>query len=82
MSELHIVGIDLAKRVFHLHGADHAGNVLFRKKLTRPQFQAFLAGLPICVIAMEACGSAHHWGRVASLAGHEVRRDRQVVAVC
>lgn len=73
MSELHIVGVDLAKRVFHLHGTDLAGNVLFRKKLTRPQFEAFLAELPICTVAIEACSSGHHWGRVASLAGHEVR---------
>ena len=40
MTKLHIVGVDLAKRVFHLHGADIAGNVLFRKKLTRSQFEA------------------------------------------
>ncbi|MGY9048775.1 hypothetical protein P775_00365 [Puniceibacterium antarcticum] len=73
MSELHIVGVDLAKRVFHLHGTDLTGNVLFQKKLTRPQFEAFLADLPICMIAMEACGSAHHWGRVATQHGHEVR---------
>lgn len=73
MSELHIVGIDLAKHVFHLHGADLAGNVLFRKKLTRPQFEAFLGDLPSCIVAMEACGSAHHWGRVASGSGHDVR---------
>lgn len=73
MSELHIVGIDLAKRVFHLHGTDFAGNTLFRKKLTRAQFEAMLADLPICIIAMEACGSAHHWGRLASRIGHEVR---------
>lgn len=73
MSELHIVGVDLAERVLHLHGTDLAGNVLFRKKLTRPQFETFLGDLPICTIAMEACGSAHHWGRIASKNGHEVR---------
>ena len=73
MSDLHIVGVDLSKRVFHVHGADLVGNVLFRKKLTRPQFEAFLAELPKCIVAMEACGSAHHWGRVAGHSGHVVR---------
>ena len=71
MSELHIVGVDLAKRVFHVHGADSAGRMLFRQKLTRPQFEAFLAELPACIVAMEACGSAHHWGRLAGRLGHE-----------
>ena len=73
MSELFIVGIDLAKRVFQLHGADAAGKALYRKRLSRAQFAGFLAGTPRCIIAMEACASAHHWGREAQSAGHEVR---------
>jgi hypothetical protein len=43
MSEVTIIGVDLAKRVFQLHGAHHDGSVAFRKKLSRGQFLAFLA---------------------------------------
>ena len=53
------VGLDLAKYIFQLHGADSAGAVVFRKKLRRGQLLAFLATLPPCTVAMEACGSAH-----------------------
>ena len=73
MSELHVVGVDLAKRVFHVHGADRNGRALFAKKLTRPQFERFVAELPPCIVAMEACASAHHWGRSAIRHGHDAR---------
>ena len=63
MSEVTIIGVDLAKRVFQLHGAQHDGSVAFRKKLSRGQFLAFLAQQPKCLIAMEACATAHGWGR-------------------
>jgi transposase len=67
------VGLDLAKHVFQLHGADRNGAVLLRKKLRRDQLLAFFAELPRCVVAMEACGGAHHWGREISRLGHEVK---------
>ncbi|MEP4037923.1 IS110 family transposase [Pseudophaeobacter sp.] len=51
-----------------VHNVDY---VKFRQKLTRPQFQKVLSELPSCIVAMEARGSAHHWGRVAQAAGHE-----------
>jgi len=73
MENLHILGVDLAKRTFAVCGTDKRAYVLFRKKLTRSQFHKMLHELPPCIIAMEACGSAHHWGRVAHSAGHEVR---------
>lgn len=73
MSELHILGVDLAKRTFAACGTCNEGYVIFRKKLTRPQFQKMLSDLPPCIIAMEACSSAHHWGRMARAAGHDVR---------
>jgi transposase len=60
---LAILGIDLAKSVFHLHGADARGHTVLRKRLSRPQLPSFLANLPRCIVAMEACGSAHYWGR-------------------
>jgi transposase len=73
MNEVSIIGIDLAKRVFQLHGAASDGSVVFRKKLTRAQLLPFLARQPACMVAMEACGTAHHWGREAAKLGHEVR---------
>ena len=63
MNQVNTVGLDLAKYIFQLHGADSAGAVVFRKKLRRGQLLAFLATLPPCTVAMEACGSAHYWGR-------------------
>ncbi|WP_353853310.1 hypothetical protein [Shinella sp.] len=73
MEEVSIVGVDLAKQVFQVHGAAADGRVLFRKKLSRSQFPRFMAGLRPCVIAMEACGTAHYWGREFASMGHDVR---------
>ncbi len=73
MSEVFIIGVDLAKRVFQIHGANTTGKVIYRKKLSRPQFTKFLNGQARCSVAMEACASAHHWGRAAFATGHEVR---------
>lgn len=73
MEDLHILGVDLAKRTFAVCGTSKQAYVKFRKKLTRPQLQKTLLELPPCVVAMEACGSAHYWGRMAEAAGHEVR---------
>ena len=68
-----IIGLDLAKRSFQAHGALADGSVAFRKKLTREKVLGFFAERPRCIVAMEACGSAHHWGRAIRDAGHEVR---------
>jgi transposase len=73
MNEVSIVGVDLAKQVFQVHGAAADGRVLFRKRLSRPQFAKFMAALPRCVVAMEACGTAHYWGRELAGHGHDVR---------
>ena len=73
MDEVSIIGIDLAKRSFQLHGARADGSVAFRKKLSRRKVLAFLAAQPRCVVAMEACASAHYWGREIMKLGHEVR---------
>ena len=67
-----VVGIDLAKRVFQLHGVDEAGRVVVRKKLTRAKLMAFVSQLEPCVIGMEACGGAHYWGREFRRFGHQV----------
>lgn len=73
MEEVTIVGIDLAKNVFQLHGAAADGSVLFRKKLTRPQFQRFMAAHPPCTVATEACPGAHYWAREMTRLGHDVK---------
>jgi transposase len=73
MSEISIIGIDLAKNVFQLHGMMADGSVAFRRKLSRARLLPFLAEHPACLVAMEACASAHHWGREIGKLGHDVR---------
>jgi transposase len=73
MSEITTVGLDLAKNVFQAHGADASGRAVLRKKLRRDQVLDFFGRLPPCVVAMEACGGAHFWGREIGKLGHEVR---------
>ena len=73
MGEVSTIGIDLAKNVFQVHGADASGAVLFRRKLRRHQLLTFFAGQKPCTVAMEACGSAHHWAREIGRLGHTVR---------
>jgi transposase len=73
MGEVSTIGLDLAKSVFQVHGADASGAVLFRKKLRRHQVLTFFAAQPPCTVAMEACGSAHHWAREIGRLGHQVR---------
>lgn len=73
MSEVSIIGVDLAKQVIQLHGAAADGRALFRKKLSRPQFAKFMASQGPCIVAMEACGTAHYWGRELSRLGQDVR---------
>ncbi len=73
MSEVTIIGVDLAKRVFQLHGARINGSAAYRKKLSRGQLLAFVAQQPKFLIAMEACATAHGWGREFEKLGHDVR---------
>jgi transposase len=73
MTEVSIVGVDLAKQAFQLHAAARDGSVVFRRKLSRSKFVEAMAKLPRCVVAMEACATAHYWGRVLGAQGHEVR---------
>lgn len=67
-----LVGIDLAKDVFQLHGNDAKGKTVFRKKVRRGQLLVTLATLPRCTIAMEACSGAHWLARKAMALGHTV----------
>lgn len=68
-----VIGVDLAKRVFQLHGATAAGYVMFRKKLTREQFRLFMAEHPHCVAVFEGCGSASCWAREMAKLGHDAK---------
>lgn len=68
-----MIGVDLAKNVFQLHGASLTGHLKFRKKLSRLQFRKFMTEHPSAVIVMEACGSAHYWAREMVWLGHEVK---------
>ena len=71
--ELHTIGIDLGKRVFHLVGLNLRGEVVVRKKFSRKQLLYFTANLKVELVGMEACGGAHFLGRVLREQGHEVR---------
>jgi transposase len=68
-----MIGIDTAKSVFQLHGVDATGKVQLRRKLRRAELIAFFEQQPRCTVVMEACGAAHHWARVLSGLGHEVK---------
>jgi len=67
------VGIDLAKNLFQVHAVDERGKAVLRKQLRRAQVAVFFGNLPPCVIGMEACASAHYWGRTLQRFGHTVR---------
>src|SRR5208282_5920928 len=71
--EVTTIGIDLAKSVFAVSGADSSGRVVMRRQLRRAQVLGFMRGLPRCVVEMEATGGAHYWARQLSALGHEVR---------
>jgi transposase len=68
-----VLGIDLAKRVFHLVGMNETGHVVFTQRLTREALLPFLARLSPVVIGMEACGGAHYWARHFRAHGHTVK---------
>jgi transposase len=67
------IGIDLAKNVFQVHGADDKGKAVLKKQLKRTQMLPFFANLTPCRIGMEACGSAHYWARKLQALGHTVQ---------
>lgn len=73
MKKVSVLGIDLAKQVFQVHGVDERGHRSVSKRLRRASLPGFIAQLPPCLIGMEACGSAHYWARKFQGYGHEVR---------
>ena len=68
-----MIGLDLAKNVFQVHGVDAAGQAVLRKRLARSQVERFFGQLEPAVVGMEACGGSHHWARALRGLGHEVR---------
>jgi len=73
MNQIKALAIDLAKNVFQLHGVDERGVVVLRRQVRRGQLLALIARLPACLIAMEACATAHYWGRQFLRLGHRVK---------
>jgi transposase len=73
VSEVTTIGLDIAKNVFHAHGADERGRVVFSKRISRGKLLEFFAAQPSCIVALEACGGAHHWARQLTHLGHQVR---------
>lgn len=73
MNKITVLGIDLAKNIFQLHGADDRGKAVLKKKLNRQQLALFIVNLPKCTVAMEACGGSHYWARKFQAMGHEVK---------
>jgi transposase len=71
--EMSVLGIDIAKRLFHAIGMDERGTIVFRKRLSRHDLIPFIAKLPPVLIGMEACGGAHYWARRFREYGHEVK---------
>lgn len=67
------IGLDLAKDIFQVHGVDDRGSIKFNRAIKRKDLLKFFDRLPPCVVGMEACGSAHHWGREISKYGHDVK---------
>ena len=75
--DIKVLGIDLGKTVCSLAGLDEAGAVVFRKRLQRHRLLGFLDTLPPCVVAMEACGGAHHIGRFLPCIWHNAENDEE-----
>jgi transposase len=73
MGEVSTIGLDIAKSVFQVHGVDDAGVVTIRKRISRAKVLEFFADLAPCLIGIEACPSAHHWGRSLQAFGHTVK---------
>src|SRR5262250_2358497 len=73
MTTITTIGLDLAKKVFQIHGIDAEGKVVVARKLGRKEVLSFFAKLPPCLVGMEACGSAHYWAREITKLGHTVK---------
>jgi len=73
MNEISIIGLDIAKNVFQVHGIDCSGEPVVRRQLKRGRVLGFFGKLSPCLVGMEACATSHHWGREIEKLGHDVR---------
>src|SRR5271167_4856270 len=73
MGEVSTIGLDIAKSVFQIHGVDVDGAVVIRRRVSRAKVSEFFAALPLWLIGIEACPTAHHWSRKLQVLGHTVR---------
>jgi transposase len=73
MKKISTIGLDLAKKVFEVHGVDERGAVVVRRSLRRGQVVGWFAKLPPCLVGLEACATAHYWGRELARLGHNVK---------
>jgi transposase len=73
MAQVTTIGLDVAKKVFQVHGVDSAGAVVLQRTLKRRQVESFFAKLAGCVVGLEACGSGHYWARRLRSLGHDAR---------
>lgn len=73
MKEVSIIGLDLGKRVFQVHGVDACGEVVVRRSLRRSQVLAYFGRLEPCLVGVEACATSHYWARELRGLGHDVR---------
>jgi transposase len=73
MEQVTTIGLDIAKHVFHAHGADERGRAVFSRKISRAKLLAFFGRQPRCVVALKACAGGHHRGRELARLGHDVR---------
>ena len=73
LSSVTTVGLDLAKNIFFVHAVDEEGQVVIAKAVRRRDLLAFFTALPACLIGIEACSSAHHWGRVFPVSAYVTR---------
>ena len=68
-----VIGLDLAKNVFQVHGVDEVGQSILKRKLRRSEVLRLFSGLEPALVGIEACHTAHYWGREIAALGHEVR---------
>jgi transposase len=73
MGEVSTIGLDIAKSVFQVHGVDSVGEVAIRRRISRSKVLEFFSDLSPCLIGIEACPTAHHWGRELQALGHTVK---------
>jgi transposase len=68
-----LLGIDIAKNIFQLHGVDSSGKRVLKQRIERDKLATYIANLPLSTIAMESCGGSNYWARVFQRQGHDVK---------